>query len=293
MILNLLLLTLGITATVYSVSLIRGLRDQAVRGLRIEAALLGAVTNFFDTLGIGSFAPTMAWLKFRRLVPDRLIPPTLLAGHALPTIVQSAIFLSLLGVAVDPALLLGCIVAMVLGGFLGAPLAERAPVRVVQIIVAFALLIAAGFYTATNLALMPGGGQASSLPLTLTLCAIALQLVLGILQNFGVGAYAPTLVALSLWGMDPRYAFPIMTSAVALSISTSAIRRVKSRDLDLRFASGMALGGIPAVLIAAFLVRDMPMLILRWLVVAVVFYAAIVLIRPASNSKASSVETEA
>lgn len=292
MILNLLLLALAVTAIIYTIAVIRGLKGQPVRAPRTEAALLGAVTNFFDTLGIGSFAPTMAWLRFRRLVPDRLIPPTLLAGHALPTIVQAAIFLSLLGVAVDPALLLGCIVGMVLGGFLGAPLAERAPVRVVQIIVALALLISAGFYAATNLALMPGGGQASSLPLTLTLCAIFLQLLLGILQNFGVGAYAPTLVALSLFGMDPRYAFPIMTSAVALSISASAIRRVKSRDLDMRFAFGMALGGIPAVLIAAFIVRDMPVVILRWLVVAVVFYAAIVLLRSALNASARPVDPE-
>lgn len=281
MILILLLAALGVTAIIYVVALVRGLAAEPLRRPRVEAIILGAVTNFFDTLGIGSFAPTMAWLKFRRLTPDRLIPPTLLAGHALPTIVQSAIFLVLLGVAVDPALLLGCIAAMVLGGFLGVPLAERAPVRVVQSIVALALLIAAGFYTATNLALMPGGGQASALPLTPMLIAIALQLVLGILQNFGVGAYAPTLVALSLFGMDPRYAFPIMTSAVAFSISASAIRRVRSRDLDLRFATGMAIGGIPAVLIAAFLVRAMPMIILRWLVVAIVVYAAIVLIRSA------------
>ena len=46
-----------------------------------EAIVLGAITNFFDTLGIGSFAPTMAWFKFRKLVPDRLIPPTMLVGH--------------------------------------------------------------------------------------------------------------------------------------------------------------------------------------------------------------------
>lgn len=285
MILILLLVALGITAIIYAVVLMRGLGSQVRRVPPVEAMFLGAVTNFFDTLGIGSFAPTMSWLKFRRLVPDRLIPPTLLAGHALPTIVQSAIFLALLGVAVDPKLLLGCITAMVLGGFLGVPLAQRAPVKVVQIVVALALLIAAGFYTATNLGLMPGGGQASALSLKLTLSAIALQLLLGVLQNFGVGAYAPTLVALSLFGMDPRYAFPIMTSAVAFSISASAIQRVKSRDLDLRFVMGMAIGGVPAVLIAALLVRAMPMLILRWLVVAIVLYAAAILIRSALMPK--------
>ncbi|MGH7009511.1 MAG: permease, partial [Caulobacteraceae bacterium] len=34
---------------------------------RPETIALGAVTDFFDTLGIGSFAPTTAWIKLRRL----------------------------------------------------------------------------------------------------------------------------------------------------------------------------------------------------------------------------------
>src|SRR4029453_17469326 len=86
-----------------------------------EAVVLGAVTNFFDTLGIGSFAPTMAWLKFRRLVPDNLIPQTMLVGHSLPTMAQAVIFLVLLGVLVDPVLLVGCMIALLMGGLLGAP----------------------------------------------------------------------------------------------------------------------------------------------------------------------------
>ena len=88
----------------------------------------GAVTNFFDTLGIGSFAPTTAWIKFRHLVPDSFIPATLNVGHALPTFAQAAIFLVILGVSVDPVLLTSCIVAAVLGALLGAPLVIRAPV---------------------------------------------------------------------------------------------------------------------------------------------------------------------
>ena len=58
-------------------------------GLRFQGwktAILGAITNFFDTLGIGSFAPTMAWFKLRKLVPDRLIPCTMLVGHTPPTL---------------------------------------------------------------------------------------------------------------------------------------------------------------------------------------------------------------
>ena len=80
-----------------------------------EAIGLGAVTNFFDTLGIGSFATTTAWIKFRHMVPDSFIPATLNAGHALPTVVQSAIYLVILGVRVDPVLLASCIAAAVLG----------------------------------------------------------------------------------------------------------------------------------------------------------------------------------
>src|SRR5215210_4246536 len=90
-----------------------------------EGLVLGIVTNFFDTLGIGSFAPTMAWFKLRKLVPDHLIPPTMLVGHSLPTIVQAGIFLVLLGVMVDPVLLVGCMIALLMGGLLGVPLVAR------------------------------------------------------------------------------------------------------------------------------------------------------------------------
>ena len=73
----------------------------------IESLLLGAVVSFFDTLGIGCFAPTTAWFKFRKMVPDRLIPPTLVVGLTPPAMAESVIFLILLGVKVDTVLLFG------------------------------------------------------------------------------------------------------------------------------------------------------------------------------------------
>ena len=81
---------------------------------KLEAILLGAIVSFFDTLGIGSFAPTTAWLKFRNMVPDRLIPPTMLVGLTPPAMAESVIFLILLGVKVDPVLLIGCAIAVLL-----------------------------------------------------------------------------------------------------------------------------------------------------------------------------------
>ena len=50
---------------------------------------IGAVTNFFDTLGIGSFATTTAFFRFLKIIPDRVIPGTLNVGHTLPTIAQA------------------------------------------------------------------------------------------------------------------------------------------------------------------------------------------------------------
>ena len=275
-----LLVPLALATFVYAVMLVRS--ALAKRALpNIEAIGLGAITNFFDTLGIGSFAPTMAWFKFRRLVPDRLIPCTMLVGHTLPTMTQAVIFLALLGVAVEPVLLVGCILAVLMGGLLGAPMVARAKVWVVQTVVGIALIVAAILYTLTNLELMPGGGVAAGLPIALTVIAIAANFVFGVLLNFGVGNYAPSLVMFSLMGMDPRLAFPIMAGGAALTAAGASVRHISIGEINLKIALGMAIGGIPAVLVAAFIVKSMPLETLRWLVIVVVLYAATMMLRSA------------
>lgn len=276
-----LLIPLLLAFLVYAYFLLRAAIAQRATP-RAEAIMLGAVTNFFDTLGIGSFAPTIAWFKFRKLVPDRLIPCTMLVGHTPPAMMQAAIFLVLLGVAVDPILLIGCIIAGVMGALLGAPLVARARVWIVQGVVGCALIVAASLYVMANLDLMPGGGVASSLPVPLMIVAIIASFLFGILMNFGVGNYAPTLIMLSLMGMDPRLSFPIMAGAAALSGASASVRHISMREIDLRIVTGIALGGIPAVLVAAFIVRDMPVEMLRWLVVVVVLYAAAIMLRAAA-----------
>lgn len=286
MILALLIIPLCLMGGAFAAALLSQCFSRSTMRPRMEGAWLGAVTNFFDTLGIGSFAPTMTWLRLRRLVPDLLIPSTMLAGHSLATILQSIVFLILLGAMVDPVLLVGCTLAMIAGGQLGVPLVHRAPVRLIRGLVAIALLLSAAFYAMANFGLMPGGGEATRLPLLLTVAAIAVHFGLGVMLNFGVGAYAPTLAMFSLLGMDPRLAFPVMTSAGAFSISAAGIRLVRKAEIDLRIVLGMSLGGVPAVLVAAFLVRDMPVATLRWLVVIVVIYAALSLLKSAFSEAA-------
>ena len=269
------LATLGLTVILLRAAIARGSKPNP------EAILLGAVTNFFDTLGIGSFAPTTAWFKFRHLVPDRLIPSTMLAGHGLPTMAEALIFLALLGVRVDPVLLVGCMIAILMGGLLGAPLVAKTRAWIVQLVVGIALLVAAAAYTATNLHMMPLGGAAAGLPLTLTIIAIVANFIFGILLNFGVGNYAPTLVMLSLMGMDPRLCFPIMAGGAALTVAGAGARHIAMGEIDLRIVIAMAIGGVPAVLVAAFIVKSMPLETLRWLVILVVIYAATIMLRSA------------
>ena len=247
----------------------------------LETLELGAVVSFFDTLGIGNFATTTAWFKFRKLVPDRLIPPTMIVGLALPAMAESIIFLILLGVKVDPVLLFGSAIAVLLGGLIGAPLVARARVWIVQLVVAIGLTLAAIAYAMTNLHLFPGGGTASGLSVALTVVAIAISFGIGILLNFGVGNYAPTLVILSLMGMDPRLCFPIMASGAALMAGGAGIRHIQFGQIDLRIVVGLAIGGIPGVLVAAFIVKTMDLEVLRWLVLAVVLYAAAIMFRAA------------
>jgi uncharacterized membrane protein YfcA len=194
---------------------------------------------------------------------------------------ESVIFLILLGVMVDPVLLFGCAIAVLLGGLVGAPLVAKARVWSVQLTVAVGLLLAAIAYAMTNLHLFPGGGTASSLPLVLTIVAIAANFGFGVLLNFGVGNYAPTLVMLSLMGMDPRLCFPIMAAGASLMGAGASVRHIQIGQIDLRVVIGLGLGGIPAVLVAAFIVKTMPLELLRWLVIVVVLYAAAVMTRAA------------
>ena len=275
-----LLVPIGLAIVIYGAMLTRvAVAARAVP--KVEAILLGAVVNFFDTLGIGSFATTTAWMKFRKMVPDRLIPPTMIAGLTPPAMAESVIFLVLLGGLVSPVLLVGGALSTFVGGVIGAPLVARSRVWIVQATVAVGLVMAGTAFTLSNLGLFPAGGTASGLPMNLTIIAIAASFVFGLLANFGVGNYAPTLAMLSLMGMDPRYSFPIMAAGACLMGAGSGVRHLKIGEVDLKIVVGLAIGGIPAVLVAALIVKSMPIGPLRWLVIAVVFYAAAVMARSA------------
>ncbi len=241
--------------------------------------LLGFVANFFDTLGIGSFASTTAWIKFRSLIPDELIPGTLNVGHALPTITQAIIFTT--AIAVAPLTLVSMVAAAVAGGYLGAGIVSRLPRRAIQIGMGVALLIAAALFVMKILGVLPSGGNALGLSGGVLVFAIAVNFVLGALMQLGIGLYAPCLMLVSLLGMNPIAAFPIMMASCACLMPIGSLKFIRGRKYDRRTAIGLAIGGIPGVFLAAFVVKSLPLQWLYWLVVIVVLYAAILMLRSA------------
>ena len=243
--------------------------------------LIGFVANFFDTLGVGSFATTTAAWRLKGLVPDELIPGTLNVGHALPTIAQALIFIA--AVTVDPVTLLAMIAAAVVGALVGAPVVARLPKRGVQFGMGIALLVAAVLFLLTLLGHIPGGGDAIGLSGSLFWIGIVGNFVLGALMTLGIGLYGPCLILVSLLGMNPIAAFPIMMGSCAFLMPAGSLSFIARGRYSLRAAIGLALGGIPGVLVAAYLVKSLPLDWLRVLVVIVVVYAAVGLLKSAAR----------
>ncbi len=247
-------------------------------------ALLGFVTNFLDTLGIGSFAPATAYFKLRARMPDEEIPGTLNSGQALPTITQAVIFIAT--VSVDLTTLVGMVIAAVLGAWLGVGIVARLSRRAIQLGMGAALLCAALLYLASNLHWMPGGGEALQLTGARLIVAVAGNAVLGALMMLGIGLYAPCLILVSLLGMSPLAAFPIMMGSCGLLMPIGAARFIRSGRYNLGAALGLTFGGIPGVLMAAYIVKSLPIVWLRWLVLVVVLYAALQMLRSARSPRA-------
>jgi len=238
---------------------------------------IGLITNFFDTLGIGSFATTTAAFRLFRLVPDELIPGTLIVGDTLAVVTQAVLFISV--VEVDPLQLTALIVVCMAGGWLGTGIVTKLSRRAIQLGLGTALVIAAVFMALGMSGLMPAGGMAHALTPAAFALALAINFALGALLPLGIGNYAPSLVMFSLLGMDPRAAFPIMMGSGAFVATVAGIRFLSARRFHQRVALGLALGGIPGVITAVWLVKSLPLGALRVLVLAVVLYVATTLLR--------------
>jgi uncharacterized membrane protein YfcA len=218
-------------------------------------------------------------------VADERIPGTLNVGHTLPTITQALIFIAIVNMDVTTLTLM--IAASVAGSWIGAGVVSGWPRRNIQIGMGLALLVAATLFLMTIFKIAPGAGEALELTGTKLTIGLVGNFVLGALMQVGVGLYGPCLILVSLLGMNPQAAFPIMMGSCAFLMPIGSLNFIRHERYSLRAALGLGLGGIPAVLIAALIVKSLPIEYLRWLVVIVVLYAAISMLRSAFVERAA------
>lgn len=280
-----LLLVLGVVAAAFVAfwarALLASARAQRVRPSPWEL-LVGFVTDFLDTLGIGSFATTTSLYRWRRTIDDRLLPGTLNVGHTIPTFAQAFIYTK--SIEVEARTLIAMIVAAVAGALLGAPIVARWPRRWVQIGMGCALLALTAVLVYRQLWTEPATGTVG-LHGGLFALGVAGNFVLGALMTIGVGLYAPCLVLVALLGMNPATGFPIMMGSCAFLMPVASVAFIRQGSYSARAALGLTLAGLPAVLIAALWVRSLDLETVKWLVAVVVIYTAVTLLRAAARER--------
>ncbi len=245
----------------------------------LKTGLIGSVVNFFDVLGIGAFAPQTALLKFTKQTEDRLLPGTLNVSNTLPVVLQAIIFITI--IEVDPLTLALMLLSAAGGAILGAGIVAKLSEKKIRLTMGFALLVTAGFMFAGKMEWIQGGGDAIGLYNGKLVIAVAANFVLGALMTAGIGLYAPCMALIFALGMSPKVAFPIMMGSCAFLMPPASVRFIKEGAYNRKASMGMAIPSMVAVLIAAFVVKSLPLDILRWLVIVVILYTSVVMLRAA------------
>jgi uncharacterized membrane protein YfcA len=278
---------LAVLSAIFAIQWLRLARDPRRRERPTLSDLgIGLLTNFLDGLGIGSYAPTTALYKFRGRPSDELIPGTLNVGSVAVGLAETVIFVTV--IAVDPRLLVAMVASATAGAWLGAGVVSGMQRRTIQLFMGIALLIAALTFVLGNLGAFPVGGVARSLGGWPFAVAVTANFIFGALNTIGIGWYAPSMVVLALLGLNPVAAFPIMMASGGIMLPVAGLRFLRTGRFAWGAALGLSLGGVLGVLIAVFVVKGLPMAALRWLVAAVVAYAAVVMLRSARTEAISA-----
>jgi uncharacterized membrane protein YfcA len=281
----------------YAFILWRGVQVAKAEGQNLTPTPLGigtgAVTNFFDTLGVGSFATTTSIFRATKHVADEKMPGTLNVGHTLPTIAQAIVFTALFKTAIDTGTLVQMIIAAVAGAWVGARVFGGWSRPKIQIGMGLALLAVVGVMFFRQVWGDPVGGDLTKLEGTRLIIGLTGNFVLGMLMTLGIGLYAPCMILIAMLGMNITAAFPVMMGSCAFLMPVASGNFVKLKAADLRASLGLTIGGIPGVLLAYYVVKQLPLGVLKWLVMAVVVYTAISMLIAARRERMTPPATPA
>ena len=254
-----------------------------------KSILIGAFVNFFDTLGIGSFAPLTALLDFfKQLDHDRLLPGTLNVSCTIPVLTEAFIFIQ--SVEVEPVTLFSMVAAAVVGSFVGSRTVSKLPENKVQLYMGIALLVTAALMLLRQFGALDAlgtGNEAIGLSGVSLVIAVIVNFFLGALMTIGVGLYAPCMALVYMLGLNPLVAFPIMMASCAGLMPVASAEFIKAGVYSRKASIAITLGGIVGVIIAAKFVTGLPMNVLTIIITIVVIYTAITYIKKSKQSAAA------
>ncbi|MTK13593.1 MAG: anion permease [Clostridiaceae bacterium] len=256
----------------------------------LTSGLVGMVANFFDTLGIGSFAIETSLFKNLKLVGDKKIPGTLNVGATIPTVCEALIFLTV--VQVEPITLISMILAAVAGALIGAGIISKLNEKAVQGSMGLALVCIALIMIAGQLNLFPVGGNAIGLSGGKLIIGIIGNFIFGALNTLGIGLFAPCMALVFALGMDPKVAFPIMMGSGAILLPFASFKFIKEGAHAPKTSLAINIMGPIGVLVAAYLVKSLPLTTLKWLVIGVVLYTAFIMYKSFKSNKNKTSELE-
>ncbi|MCT4382525.1 sodium:solute symporter [Leuconostoc suionicum] len=242
--------------------------------------LIGFITDFGDTLGIGSFATTTAAFRMTNYIDDdRKLPGTLNAVHAIPVMFQALFFIT--AVKVELTTLLPMTTAAVIGAYIGTHVTKKWHAPTVQRVMAIALLIAV-IIMIVRMITTPGSNNSMGvhgLHGWWLILGIVFNFGIGVLMTMGLGNYAPELIFFSLMGVNPAVAFPVMMLDAALIMPTTALNVIKMDRVSWRGFAGVATGGVLGVIVAAKFFTSMDVDLLNKLIVVVALWTIFGLLR--------------
>lgn len=210
---KILLIALGIMTVVYAIYLIRDVMKHKEDHLPVKMVpvlLIGLLANFFDTLGIGSFATSTTAFKFTKSCEDDLIPGTMNVCYAIPITVEAFVFIQ--RIEIDSLTLVLMIAASIIGAVVGASIISKWDINKVRIALGCAMIGLGIVMICKLMGIGPFGivGTANILRGTKLVVGIVINFILGALMMVGVGLYAPCMALCLLLGLSADMAFPIM-----------------------------------------------------------------------------------
>ena len=282
---TLLLTLLGLSAlyfiVMWSMDIIKNKGVEGEDSNPVVGFFIGLVTDFMDTLGIGSFAPTTLLAKVTGFIKnDRLLPGTLNIGHTVPVLIEAFLFIQ--SVQVDAVTLLSLIAAAVIGALVGGRIVTKLPEKKIQVTMGFALIITAALMFASKmgwLALLGANNTALHLTGIALIVGIVGNFIFGALMMAGVGLYAPCLAMVSLLGMDPKAAFPIMMGSCAALMSIGSPKFIKEGLYPRKGTIAVAIGGVLGVIIGYQFITSLSLSSLMWLIIVVVIITGLDMLR--------------